>query len=330
MLVQGEGRLKKIKDHSLHLTFHKGTTSSKPKPKKKNKKKDKAPMKVNEDQIHKEQRCYFCRKTGHFKSVLKGRVGSKRKGFVSIQPINRTNEFLYMGNRMKARIEGIGTYRLILDTGCRTDLENCLYVPDCAKNLVFVAKLDNVVSTMDILEVFINEVERQLERKVKVVRSDKDGEYYRKFSENGQCPGPFAKFLEHHNIFTQNTMLGTPQQDGVAERLNRTPSVSPPVVVPLVVSRSCNMPKQQINVPNPLDEHVDDEATNNEHVTNEQVINEQEIAKEIVIRRSSRQKRPGREENEGWVLFDHIPKGVEVLLAASMRKYWEYKMSFFI
>jgi len=43
---------------------------------------------------------------------------------------------------MKARIEGIGTYRLILDTGCHVDLKGCLYVPRWARNLVYVARLD--------------------------------------------------------------------------------------------------------------------------------------------------------------------------------------------
>lgn len=47
-----------------------------------------------------------------------------------------------MGNRMKARIEGIRTYRLILDTGYCLNLEKCLYVPGCARNLISVAKLD--------------------------------------------------------------------------------------------------------------------------------------------------------------------------------------------
>ena len=45
---------------------------------------------------------------------------------------------------MKARIEGIGTYSLILDTGCRIDLEGCLYVPECARNLVSVSRLDSL------------------------------------------------------------------------------------------------------------------------------------------------------------------------------------------
>ena len=75
--------------------------------------------------------------------------------------------------------------------------------------------------SVNALEVFINEVERQLDKKVKIVRSDRGGEYYGKYDETGQNPGPFAKFLESHGICAQYTMPGTPQQNGVAERCNR-------------------------------------------------------------------------------------------------------------
>ncbi len=40
-----------------------------------------------------------------------------------------------MENRMKAQI---------LDIWCHLDLKKCLYIPECARNLVFVAKLDNI------------------------------------------------------------------------------------------------------------------------------------------------------------------------------------------
>ncbi|CAA7022588.1 unnamed protein product [Microthlaspi erraticum] len=76
--------------------------------------------------------------------------------------------------------------------------------------------------SVNVLKVFIDEVERQLERKIKVVRSDRGGEFYGKFNESGQCPGPFAKLLESKGICAQYTMPGTPQQNGVAERRNRT------------------------------------------------------------------------------------------------------------
>ena len=43
---------------------------------------------------------------------------------------------------MKARIEGVGTYRIVLDMGYCLDLEKCLYVPDCFRNLVSIFRLD--------------------------------------------------------------------------------------------------------------------------------------------------------------------------------------------
>ena len=53
-----------------------------------------------------------------------------------------SESFLFMGNKMKARIEGVRTYRIVLDTGYCLDLEKCLYVPDCSRNLVSVSRLD--------------------------------------------------------------------------------------------------------------------------------------------------------------------------------------------
>jgi len=66
------------------------------------------------------------------------------QGFLSILPIRGTEKFLYMRKRMKARINGIGTYKFILDTDYCLDLEKCLYVSVCAKNLISIAKLDKV------------------------------------------------------------------------------------------------------------------------------------------------------------------------------------------
>ena len=38
----------------------------------------------------------------------------------------------------------------------------------------------------------------------------------------GQIPGPFAKFLQENGIVAQYSTPGEPQQNGVAERRNRT------------------------------------------------------------------------------------------------------------
>ena len=59
--------------------------------------------------------------------------------------------------------------------------------------------------------------------KIKAIRL-KNGNIieYGKHNELGQCPSPFARFLEQHGICAQYTMPSTPQQNGVAERRNRT------------------------------------------------------------------------------------------------------------
>ena len=44
-------------------------------------------------------------------------------------------------------------------------------------------------------KVFEAEVEKQCWKQVKIVRSDRGGEYYGRYTENGQVPGPFARFL---------------------------------------------------------------------------------------------------------------------------------------
>ena len=38
---------------------------------------------------------------------------------------------------------------------------------------------------VDAPEVFINEVERQLDKEVKIIRSDRCGKYYGRYTENG-------------------------------------------------------------------------------------------------------------------------------------------------
>ena len=67
------------------------------------------------------------------------------------------------------------------------------------------------------------EVENQLNKRIKSVRSDCGGEYYGRYDESSvQRLGPFAKFLEKYGIIPQYTMPGTPSMNGVAERRNRT------------------------------------------------------------------------------------------------------------
>ena len=75
---------------------------------------------------------------------------------------------------------------------------------------------------LDVFKIYEAEVENQLNWRIKSVRSDKGDEYYGRFTESGQHLSVFALFLREHGIITNYTMPGTPEQNGVAERRNRT------------------------------------------------------------------------------------------------------------
>ncbi|GMI70291.1 hypothetical protein HRI_000698400 [Hibiscus trionum] len=77
--------------------------------------------------------------------------------------------------------------------------------------------------SLDVFKSYKAEVENQLNKRIKKVRSDRGGEYYGRYDGSGeQRPGPFAKFLEEYGIVPQYTMPGSPSMNGVAERRNRT------------------------------------------------------------------------------------------------------------
>jgi hypothetical protein len=75
---------------------------------------------------------------------------------------------------------------------------------------------------LDKFKIFKAEVENQHDLKIKIVRSDRGGEYYGRHTPYGQVSEPFAKFLMEQGIVAQYSMPGEPQQNGVAERHNRT------------------------------------------------------------------------------------------------------------
>uniref|UniRef100_A0A2N9G0L4 Integrase catalytic domain-containing protein n=1 Tax=Fagus sylvatica TaxID=28930 RepID=A0A2N9G0L4_FAGSY len=88
---------------------------------------------------------------------------------------------------------------------------------------MYLYMLYNKNEALDAFKIFKAEVEKQCGKQIKIVRSDRGGEYYGRYTEDGQAPGPFAKFLQEHGIVAQYTMLGSPDQNGVAER--RKPNI---------------------------------------------------------------------------------------------------------
>ena len=57
---------------------------------------------------------------------------------------------------------------------------------------------------------------------IKIVGTDKCGECHDRCTKYAQAQGSFVKFLQQNGIFAQSTMHGSPYQNGVAERTNKT------------------------------------------------------------------------------------------------------------
>jgi hypothetical protein len=53
---------------------------------------------------------------------------------------------------------------------------------------------------LDKFKIFKTEVENQHNIKIKLVRSDRGGEYYGRHTPYGQVPGPFVRFLQENGI----------------------------------------------------------------------------------------------------------------------------------
>ena len=47
-----------------------------------------------------------------------------------------------MGNKVGAKVEAIGTYRLVLQFGFSLELANTFYVPSISRNLISMSRLD--------------------------------------------------------------------------------------------------------------------------------------------------------------------------------------------
>ncbi|KAL6349316.1 hypothetical protein AAG906_033972 [Vitis piasezkii] len=71
---------------------------------------------------------------------------------------------------------------------------------------MYLYMLHNKNEALDVFKVFKAEVEKQCGKQIKIVRSNRGGEYYGRYMEVGQAPGPFVKFLQEHGIVAQYTM----------------------------------------------------------------------------------------------------------------------------
>ena len=86
------------------------------------------------------------------------------------------------------------------------------FIDDCSR-YTYVYLLRTKDEAFDMFKVCKAEVENQLEKKIKMLRSDRGGEYF---------SNEFDLYCEQHGIIHHRTAPFTPQQNGLAERKNRT------------------------------------------------------------------------------------------------------------
>ena len=89
----------------------------------------------------------------------------------------------------------------------------CLVVTDDFSRFTWVFFLRTKDETSGILKIFITEVENSIDRKVKVIRCDNGTEFKNRVMDD---------FCREKGINREYSVPRTPQQNGVAERRNRT------------------------------------------------------------------------------------------------------------
>ncbi|RVW50015.1 hypothetical protein CK203_082331 [Vitis vinifera] len=113
------------------------------------------------------------------------------ESFLGMQNLRKpvtSEQFILSGNKMGSHVEAIRTY----------DFSRYMYL--------YI--LHNKNEVLEAFKVFKAEVEKQCGKEIKIVRSDRDGEYYGRYLEDGQSLGPFAKFFKSMGLLPNTPCLG--------------------------------------------------------------------------------------------------------------------------
>ena len=86
------------------------------------------------------------------------------------------------------------------------------FIDDCTR-FCYVYLLKSKDETLHYFKTYKDEVENQLERKIKRLRSDRGGEYF---------SSEFSEFCIEHGIIHERTSPYSRQSNGIAKRKNRT------------------------------------------------------------------------------------------------------------
>jgi hypothetical protein len=144
--------------------------------------------------------CINCIKEKYAKQVKKGEA-KRSAGFLESIHTNICGSFPVK------YVDGFGSFITFRDDFSRYD---------------YIYPIKERSEALDKFKIFKAEVENQHDTKIKIVRSDRGGEYYGHHVPYGQAPRPFVRFLQENGIVAQYLMPDDPQQNRVAERRNRT------------------------------------------------------------------------------------------------------------
>jgi transposase InsO family protein len=86
------------------------------------------------------------------------------------------------------------------------------FIDDCSRK-TWVYFLQNKSEAFNAFKSFKTHVENEVERTIKILRTDRGGEY---------CSKEFQDFCDKHGIQRHLTATYTPHQNGISERKNRT------------------------------------------------------------------------------------------------------------
>ncbi|KAL4281521.1 hypothetical protein GQ457_03G007870 [Hibiscus cannabinus] len=209
MCDQEEGRLVlEIGESALTVTQGKRSVQAK--------QRGKAKMQPQAD-IKKEFTCFFCKEKGHLKKdCVKYKGWLEKKDRIKGKQTNKSKKG---AKRSSTVLEIIHSDICCPDMDVQGQKYFITFIDDYSRYM-YLYILHHKSEALEAFKVFKAEVEKQCGKQIKIVRTGRGGEHYGRYTEDGQVPGQFAKFLQDNDIVGQYTMPGSPDQNGVAERRN--------------------------------------------------------------------------------------------------------------